>query len=96
MCMHIQYMIYTVYMHSQRYCALHGTVQVPYGITRYGTVEFCVLRSTALYRYRAVEYYTYIHTSAPLIQVEPPGYFIHISITTPIARALKTIIAGAF
>jgi hypothetical protein len=27
--------------------------------------------------------------SAPLIQVGPPGYFIHISITTPIVSALN-------
>jgi hypothetical protein len=31
------------------------------------------------------------YISVTLIQVRPPGYFIHISITTPIVPALKTI-----
>ena len=36
--------------------------------------------------------YIYIYTvyiSATVIQVGPPGYFIHISITKPIVSALK-------
>ena len=30
-----------------------------------------------------------IYISVPLIRVRPPGYFIHIPVTTPIAFALK-------
>jgi hypothetical protein len=33
--------------------------------------------------------HTPIHTLVTLIQLGPPGYFIHISITTPVASALK-------
>jgi hypothetical protein len=28
-------------------------------------------------------------TSVPLIQVAPPGYFVHVSVTTPVVSALK-------
>jgi hypothetical protein len=33
--------------------------------------------------------YIYIYLSVPVIRVGPPGYFIHISIATPIVPALK-------
>ena len=40
--------------------------------------------------------YMHVHTSVNLIQVGPPGYFIHISITTPIVSALKSYYIESF
>ena len=34
-------------------------------------------------------YLYYVYISDPVIRAGPPGYFIHISITTPIVSALK-------
>jgi hypothetical protein len=39
--------------------------------------------------YCTVLYTVYYNTSVPLFQVRPPGYFTHISISTPIVTALK-------
>ena len=32
---------------------------------------------------------TYTHTSVTVIRFRPPGYFAHVSITTPVVSALK-------
>jgi hypothetical protein len=37
-----------------------------------------------------------IPISVPLIQVGPPGYFIHVPITTPIVSALKNYYISSF
>jgi hypothetical protein len=39
---------------------------------------------------------SHTHTSATLTQGGPPGYFIHISITTPIVSALKKNVIYSF
>jgi hypothetical protein len=72
--------------------ALHYTTDITYGVYAIPcfTLSRSIIRYQYIYIYTVYIYiYIYIYISAPLIQVAPPGYFTHISITTPIVSALK-------
>jgi hypothetical protein len=64
----------------------------------YGKLLVKAIYATHLFSY--LPYYLYLvqhlHKSVPVIKVRPPGYFVHISITTPVVPAWKHIISRNF